>query len=406
MVRVANIRFTHAKLKKLKEDLANGKKPTWGDDLRVKKGKLYLGDRLIVPTEEQEKWIRDRLYNKSLPPISFSRDAGYVSLQKETLGISRRTWFSFLGKQEIHQVERRRPAESKRQGQRLKSRGICEMDLVEAKPKDLQTLGRTKSTYIFTLVSKLTGYLCARELRTKTAKATSKVLGLLLDEMEKALKTKVTRIQSDAGSEFKSDTAALMKQRGIKHVVVRLGPKIEQVNAFLQSKLYNLIRQRRGGTLPKLIAESVSLVNGTPSRITGLSPSDAVDEKDSTLAVKFNQKRQSGGVAKLPKIKVGDTVRILKVKRKADSFFKSYRAGHYTQPYKVERRSGRNYVVGGKSVPRDELLKVPKTDAISRELLEDRAKPKRKAGKAKKKPEPAPLRRSTRIKRKPKQYQS
>ena len=223
----------------------------------------------------------------------------------------------------------------------------------------------------------------------------------MLDDMEKALKQKVTKIQSDAGSEFKGETAALLKKRNITHIVVRLGPKIEQTNAFLQSKLYNLIRQRRGGTLQKLIDEAVGLVNSTPSRILGVSPNDALPKKDSDLSKKFNLKRAKGSDAALPKISIGDTVRILKVKRKADSFFKSYRAEHYTSPYTVTKRSGKNYIVNGKSYPRDELLKVETPDLVSRYLIEERVDPsliKPKAKRAGKKEPKGPVRRSKRLK--------
>jgi hypothetical protein len=217
------------------------------------------------------------------------------------------------------------------------------------------------------------------EIKKKEAAVVAPALGKLLNQMEKAIGTKVYEIQSDHGSEFKAQTLRLMKARKIKWTGVRLGARIEQMNAYFQRSLYSLIRQGRGGLLDKHIQEAATILNNTKSKILGLSPADAAKEKDSFLAPKFNGRRAAPGkpLSKSVPIKVGDTVRVLlEAKKGADVGFKSYRAEHYGDVVYVIGRRGKSYkVTGGRHYPRDRLLKVPKPDQKSQALLQAR-KPK------------------------------
>ena len=95
MVDIRRLAFTRARVKSLVRDIENGRSvPKWLTDPRITKKNgipvLHVGTLRVVPREDQEAWLRDRLYDKDRPPISFSRDAGYDQIQKETLGISRR----------------------------------------------------------------------------------------------------------------------------------------------------------------------------------------------------------------------------------------------------------------------------------------------------------------------------
>ena len=378
MVVLSRVQFTRKRVRDLKQQVRDKKAVEWLRDARVENNELYFGTRKVVPKEDIDEFLRARVYSKTDAPVSLSRDAGYDFLQKHYLGISRKAWFGWLKTQELHQQQSARPIMPERAGQVVRRRGLAQMDLVESKPRDLKALGRTLPTYFFTLVDLLTGYLVVREIKHKDAPLVTKALGPMLDDLEKTLGRKVHTIQSDHGSEFKSTTLALIKRRGIHWQGVRLGARIEQVNAFFQRQLYSLIRQKRGGKLQRYIDDAVTLVNQTKSRITKFSPEDAVKQHDTVLAKLFNTKRAAPG-KKNPRsvpISIGDTVLVLiKAKKGADVGFKSYRAEHYSTPKRVTGRRGRSYrVTGGGHYPRDRLLKVPDIDKKSQALLDARGK--------------------------------
>jgi len=396
MVDIRRITFTRKRIESLKKKLRSiqGRKkstntddekvrerdpvlPEWAHNTSMRGARLFINGKQVVAIEDVENFLRDRIYDRTKPPISMSRDGGFDTLQKAYIGIGRRAWYSWLSKQETFQQQAARPKVYSKPGQRLYHRGHLAMDLVEIKEKDLAHLGRTRPTYLFTLVDRLTGYLTVLETKTKTSLACSRVLDKMLGQMETALGTKVKTIQSDDGGEFKSHVLALLKKRGIAKKVVPISARIEQANAFLQAKLYELFKQRRGGRLGKYLEEARGLVNNTKSRISGFSPADALAQKDADLAKKFNSKRQAPGKQLNTKITAGDKVRVLIKGRKQETFFKSYRGQHYGPVQTVSKVKGTGFVVAGKTYPRDRLYKVPGIDKKSKALLESRAKPTR-----------------------------
>ena len=382
MVEVRRLVFTKARIARLLSDLKNDKPmPAWAVDAKQRKGKLYIGDREVVPRETQQEWLRARLYDKTKPPISFSRDGGYEAIAKISLGVSRRAWYTFLSAQELHQKAAARPGKVKNPGQKIHTRGIVECDLIEARESDVAPFGRTKPTYICNLVDKLTSYMVCREVKTKSAKVVAKLLDQLFDEMEDAYggKRKIRQFLSDDGGEFKKEVLELLKKRDIRKKVVPLGPAVESRNRFLQRIFYNLVKQKRGGKFGKLLEEARVICNQTKSRILKVSPEEALLLPDSQLAPRFNSKRAAPGKMRGPKISVGDTVRVLKKSTKGDVFFKGYRAKHYTSPRKVSKIKGRGYTVQGKSYPRQRLYKVSVVDTKSKALLQERGKDKRTA---------------------------
>ena len=376
MVLIRRLTFTKARVTSLKKDLAAGKKlPTWAEGAKTKDGVFYIGSKQVIPREEVDSFLRSRVYNQTKDPVPFSRDGGFDYLSKHTIGISRKRWYDWLSRQELHQKQSVRPVMPKRAGQKVSRRGLLQMDLVESKPQDLKSLGRKLPTYFFTLVDLLTGYLVVREIKKKEARVVSKALGVMLDEMNKALGRKVHAIQSDHGSEFKAQTLKLMQDRGIKWTGVRLGARIEQMNAYFQRVLYAHMRLGRGGKLQSYINSAVKQINESKSRITGYSAVEAVEQPDTILAKKFNSKRAAPGKPTKGSVALGkgDMVLVLTKAKKGDLAFKSYRAKHYSEPKKVIGRRGRAYqVTGGKYYPRDRLLKVPSVDQKSQKLLASR----------------------------------
>ena len=91
-------------LAKAKEFVSTGKKhleaPNWAvkykDSLKIKAGKLYFEDRLIIPRENVEAYLRKRIYSKGDDALQSSRDGAHYQLLKETVGITRRNLMEFL----------------------------------------------------------------------------------------------------------------------------------------------------------------------------------------------------------------------------------------------------------------------------------------------------------------------
>ena len=83
--------------------LKNGNKtiytPTWAEryreDLKVKGKQIYYQDKKIIPTEQVDKFLRKKLYDKKAD-ISFGRDSAFYSLKKECVGVTRRKLMNWL----------------------------------------------------------------------------------------------------------------------------------------------------------------------------------------------------------------------------------------------------------------------------------------------------------------------
>ena len=296
--------FTKASVASLIKKLKDGTAPDWADGAKVKHGTVYIGERQVVPAENVDAFLRDRVYDKNKDPIVMSRDAGWTDfLEHETYGISRRAWHSWLQKQDTYQRSLARPKPDKNPGQKVYRKGqVIQIDLVEVKADDLPG-SRSTDTYFFTAIDLLSGYLVTRQVRTKEVdprinkrrgRGTLVVLTEILDEMKRVLGRPVETIQSDAGAEFLGAiTKTLLPSRNVKKRIVPLGATIENANGRLQRAFFSLVRQKRGGTVDKLLAEATAMVNNTTSRITKFRASEAVTQPDRVLAERYNSKRQA-----------------------------------------------------------------------------------------------------------------
>ena len=83
--------------------LKNGNKtvytPNWAvrfkDDLKLKGKQIYFQDKKIIPSEQVEKFLRKKMYDKKAD-ISFGRDSAFYTLSKECVGVGRRKIMDFL----------------------------------------------------------------------------------------------------------------------------------------------------------------------------------------------------------------------------------------------------------------------------------------------------------------------
>jgi len=341
---------------------------------------LFEGEKQVVAVDEVEDVLRELMLS-SESDVPLSRDSGHYVLQKRYLGISRRALMGFLAKQTDLQLTQSRIQEAGRKGTEVHHKGTVEADLIEGKKKDVRGLGKGYDWYWLTVIDRLTGLLDVEHLRRKTAKAGNALvppaMERILDRMEAALGTPIKRMYTDAGSEFKARTQTLLDERGIKHIIVARGSRVEKANATFQRIFYRLYRLKRG-TFGQLTQQALTMFNNT--RTThGHTPTEALNIDERTLATPYNQRRQKPAIAKGPgtrKLRIGDPVRYLLKPRHKVTFYKSYRGSHYsldTTPIAaLSKEVPTRYHLGGIGWKhRDELLYAP-TDPITEELLRNK----------------------------------
>lgn len=357
-----------------------------------------------IAVQEQKEWkrlvhdkatgdyLREALLS-SRSDVPLSRDSGYHILQKRTVGISRRNVAAFMKKQTVLQITHDRNPILKQPGRPVEGRGNLELDLVEAKGRDIGKFVHhpVKDFYFITLIDRLTGWLEVQRTLRKDVKSVAPKLKQMLKRMAKVLKAEVKYIRSDSGSEFKSDTQAVFKELGIRHKFVKSGNRIEQANKSFQKIWYRLLRLGRGD-INELDHQAQAIFNNTKSTVTGYTPLEALDVPDPTLATAFNANRKRRNVPKYRAelIEVGDKVRYLieavSGKYGKEFAYKSYRGKHWSAdvfPVVKFNKHTEQYYVARKWVTRDKLLKVPGVDAITRDLVVAKHREKKKTWEAK-----------------------
>ena len=83
---------------------------------------LFAEDRgtfkRVVPESEKQEYMRQAILNPA-SKVPLARDSGYNAIAKTTVGISRRAWAEFLGRQKLVQVSRAIVPARKRGGRKL-----------------------------------------------------------------------------------------------------------------------------------------------------------------------------------------------------------------------------------------------------------------------------------------------
>ena len=325
-----------------------------------------------------DAYLREQLLSAAAD-VPLSRDAGYHIVQQRTIGISRRKFAKFIAKQAVLQITRDRTAKQEKRGRVLQKRGLVELDLVEAKGTDIgiHVHHPVSNFYWITMIDRLTGWLEVKRSNNKKVKTIAPKIQKMLKNMAKALQTPVVHVRSDRGSEFKAETQDVFKVLNVKHSFVSSGNRIEQANKTWQKTWYRLMRLGRGD-LTELDVQAQAIFNNTVSGITGKTPLEALETNDKVLTEKYGEyhKRKHLAKYKAVNIDVGDRVRyILKTvtgKHGKALAYKSYRGKHWSMTtYVVVKKTdnvhqGLKFYVNGKYRFRDELLKVPGVDLLTR----------------------------------------
>ena len=373
--------------------LAGALKGSWQSDALAAgpKGKLRLygledGDwKHIVPAEEVQEYMRLQFLNPN-SRMPHSRDSAHHYLMKTTIGISRRSAYSFLEKQSVLQITKNIPNERQKGGQPILKKGYCEMDLIEGQGRDVSKhLGHRDRWYWLSVIDRLTGYGVVEQVQnakgaeTKEAKWVAEALRDALKRLEAKLKTKVVEMAADHGREFFTHVKRLLVGRKIKLKQVPRGSRIEKYNQDFQRTFYRLVRLNRG-SFSQVEAQAEEITNNLKSKYTKMSPNEAVERPDEELAAKFNPGREKQKKYKAKSPKKGDKCRVLLKMRKnmrpilkighIARGYKTYHGRHFAKGVQtiqkvitLKNSERKRFYVNGRWVDRDEILLVSGTDA-------------------------------------------
>ena len=346
------------------------------DAIFVKRNETW---KEIVPENRVDEYLR----NAMLAPgsdVPLARDSGYHVVQQRTVGISRRMVQRFVNKQEVAQLPRQQQPRIKQPGKPVEGKGYLELDLVEAKGKDIQQWVHVvvKNFYFITIIDRLTGWLEVEKTQRKDVKSVAPKIRSMLLKMQKVLKTKIRYIRSDAGSEFKSDTQEVFKELKIRSKFVSSGNRIENANRNFQRIFYQLLRMGRGSVI-EVMHQAQGVFNNTKSRIIEMTPLEALQADEDVLRRRFKESRKKVAAYKAVPLSVGDKVRHLVTdvvgKHSKALGYKSYRGKHWSPSVftvtDYNATTGK-YYAGGYWRTRDKYLKVPGVDAESKKVAADR----------------------------------
>ena len=350
----------------------------------IKKGKLHLEGRLVVPREEETDYLRKKVLAGRVP---LARDSLYYFLSKSTVGVTRSGIEKFLKAQNvIRETDNLQPS-TKKASRRVLKKGQIEFDLVEINWDDLKfrptdkNIGQRNSGYIFTVAEQLTGLLWAKFAPSKAPTDVTPIAKEAFAYMAEKLKIPLTAMHgtSDSGSEF---NFKLYKQWGLRTKQVARGPLIEQKNSQLQRQLFRVAKFKNTKNLAKLIKDSTDICNRTQSSITKVAPFEALEMPLAELVRRYNKKRGagSGGKIRARPLKIGEFVRLVLLKdkeKKNYTFHKAYKGVSYSkQRYKVLQKRGSRYKIDGPSgkkfYHRDDLRITSESDKRSLRILHDR----------------------------------
>jgi hypothetical protein len=364
-------------------------------DGKVKKKRLFLDDKLVIPKEKVEQYLRTRIYNARTP---LSRDAAFYAISKDAIGVSRAAIDRFLKKQRIVRETDNQQATSKRGSRNVTKKGQIHFDLIEIKFKDLpfepddlpeEKADKDKTDeekaegerdpvhkgYIFAAVDALTSLGFFRFHAYKSYTEVTPIAKQAFEWFSKMLNVPLNRLvgYSDKGAEFNFKT---YNSWGVRTVQLKRSSVVENKNSHFQRVLYRIAKMKKTKNLHELVKDAQKVVNRTQSSLTKKSPLENAKDVTSVVAEKYNRKRgkDSGIKIKRRPLVVGDKVRTqLLFKKDKGVSFKAYKAQTYSKrAYKVQGKRGNTYKVQGKFRHRDELRLTEDYDEESEKLLNKR----------------------------------
>ena len=305
------------------------------DQLSTKGGKLYFDDKLIIPRDGVEDYLRKRLYDKN-GDLQQSRDSAHYQLLKTTVGVTRRTIMEFLKSQRTLGETRPQVTKPKSKGgPKLKAikkggKNIFETDLVFITKSDLEKQNprftrkmKENLTYALCTTDKITGLTRLTHVKTKAPAVVSPKVIEHVKWLAGKLKIPLDN-NSDAGDEFNH---ALFKTVVGDSKQVSTGVSVERKNQQFQRYFYTSLKNRTAITVANALKKAENLVNNCYSRIQKKTPIESCEEKQEDNRKQYNTKRSTYVNTDTRKeLNVGDYVRVLERDEKKDNIgYKSYK---------------------------------------------------------------------------------
>jgi hypothetical protein len=235
--------------------------------------------------------------------------------------------------------------------------------------------------YCIACVEKTTGLVRLDFTTTKRQKIVTPIVKRQITEMcaELGVSPKTVSSWSDKGGEFsKIELDKLVRE----HRFVRLGPSIENKNKIFQRVFYRILKNRQAINVKTAIKKAQNQMNkalGSLHKMSAEEIAEKVKNKEVDSLKKYNSTRKDHvSNTKTLSLEVGDYVRLLVKKAKAETFYKSYKNKTFTAqvfkilkktkkaPYKYQvKEKGRYYLI-------DYLLKSAPRDTKSKDLIKGR----------------------------------
>ena len=332
-------------------------------DIKILKNNLYIEGRMVVGNDERDTLMRSLIYDKG-SKVAPSRDAGYYSIKKKYLNVSRRNWTDFLKKQRVIRMTDNAPPKQKKGGKKIHRLGEIEVDLVFISKNDISNFYQYKkagsvlmSTPVVNMVDRLTSFAWCQKGTNKTAEDTKDIVEEGVKFFIKLFKLKRNQIHlfSDGGPEF----FHLKHIPDITHVVIKVGPKVEQKNSHVMRNFMRIKNAKRGNTVASVLAQAVDMVNNSYNRILKMTPAEAVEKYTTPEGIKlikesYNKHRAKADTDRRKPLKVGDFVRLVVKKDKEHTFRKAYRGLTFTkEQYPIGDKNKSHILNKNKSISKE-----------------------------------------------------
>ena len=284
--------------------------------LTIKKNNLFIDGLMVVGNDERETLMRSLIYDKD-STVAPSRDAGYYTIKKKYLNISRRNWTDFLKKQRVIRMTDNAPPKQKKGGKQIHRPGEIEVDLFFISKNDVRMFSQyandksvQQSIPVVNMVDRLTSFAWASQSGSKEAKSVLEVVkeGVKFFAKLFRLKQDSIHLYTDGGPEFER-----LKDK-FHHITVLVGSKVEQKNSHLQRNFHRIKNAKRGNTIKNVLQQALNTTNNSYNRILKKTPAEAAEEYSTPEGIKklkedYNKHRAKGDLDRRKPLKVGDFVR-------------------------------------------------------------------------------------------------
>lgn len=390
----------------------------------VHQNKLYHDGRLVVPYEDVPKVLKREAEENGMP---LSRDGAYHYLRKKFIGFKKTHIMEWLKSVEQLQMIHKKPYVNSRPKKQDREgtvnhfmKGGNRLNL----GVDLFFIPKEWSSYkyFFVAVLQRSGFTWIFPQSSKAAVRSLTNLRKVFSDCKKRFGQEPTGVSTDDGNEFKSVFDAYLRRKQIERRILSDRGKmcwwVEKRNSTF-ARIFAPMRQIHG--FKKSLALTLEKVNNIRSRITRKAPVDWTPEDFTKHTRRYNRK-----IPKVPKRRkqpvysTGQKVRhLMKAAMGKTAFYKSYE-GMRSKKHQIwsktiyeitgSKKLGHylHYRVNNEWRPPYELQLI-EHKVIRLEPPKEEVSTKRKKAKPKPKPKPKPvvaqvLRRSTRIRKKPKRF--